>query len=133
MNGVANIGDSSALSLEKVITLKPDLIITYDEKAYENLKKIAPTVYIPYGKYQYKDRLMELGKVLNKEQEAKNCLADFATKIAEKKQALSDVIDSGKKSLFLRLQEKNYIYMENLMDVEEPYFMMSWDFMLLRR
>lgn len=39
LNGVANIGDSSALSLEKVITLKPDLIITYDEKAYENLKK----------------------------------------------------------------------------------------------
>ncbi|WP_256873629.1 hypothetical protein [Paenibacillus kribbensis] len=32
--------------------------------------------------------------MLNKEQEAKECLADFTAKIAEKKQALSDVIDS---------------------------------------
>ncbi|MGW9528951.1 hypothetical protein ACWHAM_14620 [Paenibacillus terrae] len=39
LNGVENIGDSSALSLEKVTTLNPDLIITYDDKAYENLKK----------------------------------------------------------------------------------------------
>ncbi|QYK68485.1 iron-hydroxamate ABC transporter substrate-binding protein [Paenibacillus sp. S02] len=111
LNGVENIGDSSALSLEKVTALKPDLIITYDEKAYENLKKIAPTVFIPYGKYQYKDRLMELGKVLNKEQEAKNCLADFATKIAEKKQALSDVIDSGKKIAIFEITGKElYLY-----------------------
>nr|WP_283658021.1 hypothetical protein [Paenibacillus sp. RC343] len=43
---------------------------------------------------------MELGKVLNKEQEAKKCLADFASRIAEKKQALSDVIDSGKKNCY---------------------------------
>ncbi|MGW8957048.1 hypothetical protein [Paenibacillus sp. NPDC055715] len=50
-------------------------------------ERIAPIVYISYGKYNYKDRLMELGKALNKEQEAKKCLADFAAKIAEKKQA----------------------------------------------
>ncbi|MGG1617309.1 iron-hydroxamate ABC transporter substrate-binding protein [Paenibacillus sp. NRS-1781] len=111
LNGVENIGDSSALSLEKVTTLNPDLIITYDEKAYENLKKIAPTVFIPYGAYNYKDRLMELGKVLNKEQEAKKCLADFAAKIAEKKQALSDVIDSGKKIAIFEITGKElYLY-----------------------
>ncbi|WP_349361964.1 hypothetical protein [Paenibacillus sp. RC343] len=61
---------------------------------------MAPTVFIPYGTYNYKDRLIELGKVLNKEQEAKKCLADFASRIAEKKQALSDVIDSGKKNCY---------------------------------
>ncbi|WP_431087765.1 iron-hydroxamate ABC transporter substrate-binding protein [Paenibacillus sp. 8b26] len=111
LNGVENIGDSSALSLEKVTTLNPDLIITYDEKAYGNLRKIAPTVFIPYGKYKYKDRLMELGKVLKKEQEAKNCLADFAAKIAEKKQALSDVIDSGKKIAIFEITGKElYLY-----------------------
>ncbi|WP_084011660.1 iron-hydroxamate ABC transporter substrate-binding protein [Paenibacillus kribbensis] len=111
LNGVENIGDSSALSLEKVTTLSPDLIITYDDKAYENLKKIAPTVFIPYGRYDYKNRLMELGKVLNKEQEAKECLADFTAKIAEKKQALSDVINSGKKIAIFEITGKElYLY-----------------------
>ncbi|WP_342414944.1 iron-hydroxamate ABC transporter substrate-binding protein [Paenibacillus sp. FSL R10-2782] len=111
LNGVENIGNSSALSLEKVTTLNPDLIITYDEKAYENLKKIAPTVFIPYGTYNYKDRLMELGKVLNKEQEAKKCLADFASRIAEKKQALSDVIESDKKIAIFEITGKElYLY-----------------------
>ncbi|MDC6270162.1 hypothetical protein [Lysinibacillus fusiformis] len=35
-------------SLEAVVDLKPDLIITGDEKKYEAFSKIAPTVLIPF-------------------------------------------------------------------------------------
>ncbi|EHS57032.1 ABC transporter substrate-binding protein [Paenibacillus sp. Aloe-11] len=49
--------------------------------------------------------------MLNKEQEAKECLADFTAKIAEKKQALPDVIDSGKKIAIFEITGKElYLY-----------------------
>ncbi len=49
--------------------------------------------------------------MLNKEQEAKKCLADFAAKIAEKKQTLSDVIDSDKKIAIFEITGKElYLY-----------------------
>lgn len=50
---VQDIGDVSGISLEKVIDLQPDLIITgfaEDEGRYEKFTKIAPTVSVPYGK-----------------------------------------------------------------------------------
>lgn len=50
---VQDIGDVSGISVEKVIDLQPDLIITgfaEDESRYEKFSKIAPTVSVPYGK-----------------------------------------------------------------------------------
>ncbi|WKL04127.1 hypothetical protein Q0F98_13545 [Paenibacillus amylolyticus] len=43
----------AAVSMEKVIALNPDLIITYSDQAseIESYQKIAPTVVIPYGTF----------------------------------------------------------------------------------
>ncbi|WFR64110.1 ABC transporter substrate-binding protein [Paenibacillus amylolyticus] len=51
--GIESIGDRAAVSMEKVIALNPDLIITYSDQAseIESYQKIAPTVVIPYGTF----------------------------------------------------------------------------------
>lgn len=65
-------------SLEKLIELKPDLIIGLSSvKNVEKLKQIAPTVTYTYGKVDYLTQHLEIGKLLNKEKEAQAWITDF--------------------------------------------------------
>ncbi|HJF31617.1 MAG TPA: ABC transporter substrate-binding protein, partial [Sporosarcina psychrophila] len=41
---MADIGSEGTVSMEKVLELEPDLIITWDQEAYEKYSKIAPTI-----------------------------------------------------------------------------------------
>ncbi|TFB21770.1 iron-hydroxamate ABC transporter substrate-binding protein [Filobacillus milosensis] len=64
--------------LEKIIELDPDVIIGLSSmKNIDQLKEIAPTVTFTYGKLDYLEQHIEIGKVLNKEEEAKNWVKDF--------------------------------------------------------
>ncbi|GGH77983.1 iron complex transport system substrate-binding protein [Pullulanibacillus pueri] len=79
----------SADDLEKIAALKPDLIIGYSStKNLDRLKKIAPTVTYTYGKLDYLQLFEEIGKLVNKEKEAKDWVASYH----EKAQALSKKI-----------------------------------------
>ncbi len=65
-------------NLEKIIELDPDLIIVdASSKNLDKLKEIAPTVTFTWGKLNYLDQQIEIGKLLNKEQEAKAWADDF--------------------------------------------------------
>lgn len=65
-------------NLEKIIELKPDLIIgANDNKNLDKLKKIAPTVTYTYNKVDYLTQHLEIGKLVNKEKEAQNWIDDF--------------------------------------------------------
>lgn len=65
-------------SLEKIIELNPDLIIGLsDIKNIDKLKQIAPTVTYTYGKLDFLTQQIEIGKLLNKEQEARDWVKDF--------------------------------------------------------
>ncbi|MFE6799428.1 ABC transporter substrate-binding protein [Paenibacillus chitinolyticus] len=77
-----NITDiGSPINLEKVLELGPDLILTgsTDEKEYEQLNKIAPTLmfntFLPM-----KERLLQLGDLLGKKPEAEKWLAYYDTR-----------------------------------------------------
>ncbi|UOQ86954.1 iron-hydroxamate ABC transporter substrate-binding protein [Gracilibacillus salinarum] len=71
-------------SLEKIIELEPDLIIVGSWlKNIDKLKEIAPTVSFTYGKLSYLEQHEEIGKVLNKEQEAKDWVEDFKARATE--------------------------------------------------
>ncbi|WP_438492235.1 AraC family transcriptional regulator [Paenibacillus sp. IHBB 3054] len=82
---------------EDVMTLEPDLIIlAWGEENYEDLSKIAPTIYVPYGDMTTEERIHFIGDVLNKPEEAEAVLNAYANKIEEAKLAfknagLSDV------------------------------------------
>ncbi len=79
---VKNVEDVGfPINTEKVLELNPDLIIiaTPDEKVYEELSKIAPTVVLDTFA-PIDARLMELGDILGKKQEATDWLANYANK-----------------------------------------------------
>lgn len=71
-------------SLEKIIELDPDLIIGLSTiKNVDKLNEIAPTVTFTYGKVDYLQQHIEIGKVLNKEKEATLWVEDFKQRAKE--------------------------------------------------
>jgi iron complex transport system substrate-binding protein len=75
LKDVAEVSDEN---IEKIIELKPDLIIGLSNiKNIDKLSKIAPTVTYTYGKVDYLTQFLEIGKLLNKEKEAKAWIDDF--------------------------------------------------------
>ncbi|MBM7568412.1 iron-hydroxamate ABC transporter substrate-binding protein [Paenibacillus sacheonensis] len=80
-NFAVYLGDTPEVNdedLEKIIELKPDLIIAAgDVKNDDKLKQIAPTITYTYGKVAYLDQFLEIGKLVNKEAEAQAWIDDF--------------------------------------------------------
>lgn len=65
-------------SLEKIIELNPDLIIGLSTiNNVDKLNEIAPTVTFTYGQADYLTQHLEIGKLLNKEQEAQTWIDEF--------------------------------------------------------
>lgn len=74
----ADVEEISEESLEKIIELDPDLIIGLSTaQNLDKLKEIAPTVTFTYGKVDYLEQQLEIGKLLNKEKEAQEWIDDF--------------------------------------------------------
>lgn len=98
-------------NLEQIIELDPDLIIAGSHmKNLDKLNEIAPTVAFTWGKLDYLEQQIEVGKLLNKETEAQDWAADFSqraeaagesirAKIGE--EATVSVIESGNKEFYV--------------------------------
>ncbi|KZE15502.1 MULTISPECIES: iron-hydroxamate ABC transporter substrate-binding protein [Priestia] len=81
LKGVEEVSEEN---LEKIIELKPDLIIGLSTtKNIDKLKKIAPTVTYTYDKVDYLTQHVEIGKLLNKEEEAQSWVDDFKKRAAK--------------------------------------------------
>ncbi|CAK4833580.1 unnamed protein product [Aphanomyces euteiches] len=94
VDGIEAIDDS--FSPEKILSLQPDLIIVVAtptmESTFKELDKIAPVVRIEYGKYSYKEQLLEYGKLAGKEQAAEDWLKEWERKINEYKPQIVNVV-----------------------------------------
>lgn len=110
IQGIENVGETREVSTKKVLSLNPDIILTYEEGLYEELSKIAPTIYIPL-EYDFRKRLTEIGKVLNKEDEAKEWIKAFDKKAEEKKTELFSKIDQNTKVAIVELSQKEIYLM----------------------
>ncbi|MGE7665248.1 iron-hydroxamate ABC transporter substrate-binding protein [Ureibacillus composti] len=78
---MTDVAEVSEDNIEKIIELEPDLIIGLSTaKNLDKLKEIAPTVTYTWGKLNYLDQHIEIGKLLNKEEEAKAWVEDFQTR-----------------------------------------------------
>ena len=73
------------MDVEAVMNLDPDLIIisTVQEKMYDQLSKVAPTVMIQLEALNWKDDLMSLAKVFNKEDVATKWINNYEDKAKE--------------------------------------------------
>lgn len=81
LKGVAIVSEEDP---ESVSALNPDLIIAGSQmKNLEQLSKIAPTIVYTWGKLDYLDQQLEIGKILNKQSEAQAWIDDFTKRAGE--------------------------------------------------
>ncbi len=73
------------MDVEAIMNLNPDLIVisTVQEKMYDQLSEIAPTVMIQLEALNWKDDVKAFAKVFNKEAEADKWIADYESKAKE--------------------------------------------------
>ncbi|WP_086074603.1 AraC family transcriptional regulator [Paenibacillus camerounensis] len=90
VDGITDVSDN----LEAIISLNPDLIVTGDAEKYEAYSQIAPTVYLEVNTNLH-EQVMQLGEILNKQQEAESWLSAFDEKLAVAKKRVNAVLKEG--------------------------------------
>jgi len=111
LTGIEDIGEVEA-DLEKVISLDPDLILMdsggtyYESKDYDALNKIAPT--IAYDRLPTAERLLLMGDILGKKQEAEEWIKAFNVK-AEAIKAKLTVKNGQTASVYIRIGKDFYV------------------------
>ncbi|MEM9483692.1 MAG: iron-siderophore ABC transporter substrate-binding protein [Cyanobacteria bacterium P01_F01_bin.116] len=98
--GIVDLGDSSAINLERVLELQPDLILgtTLSPPPYSQLTQIAPTVLINHDHSgDWKEHFTFVGEVLGQSDEVKQLMADYYQRVADFKRemkAQNDYLES---------------------------------------
>ncbi|MGB6298768.1 MAG: iron-siderophore ABC transporter substrate-binding protein [Rivularia sp. (in: cyanobacteria)] len=90
--GIVDLGDSDAINLERVLTLKPDLIlgITSTAQIYPQLSQIAPTVLVEFNHSgEWKELFAFVGKVLGKSEQVKQVIADYSQRVEDFQQKMN--------------------------------------------
>ncbi|QUL57325.1 AraC family transcriptional regulator [Paenibacillus tritici] len=109
LGGVADVSES----LEKLLELEPDLIITHntDQEIYDKYKQIAPTVAMPYNSFESVQAEMEyFGKVLGKEEESRIWEEQFDKQVASARQQVQGAV-SGKATLSVMQEFDGLVYL----------------------
>lgn len=94
VEGVASLGKTSQINIEKIVELKPDLIFGFDinSNVYELFSQIAPTVKLEFEYLDgaWKNSLLKAAEILNRTQEAKNALALYQQKVSKLRKAIDE-------------------------------------------
>ncbi|MBY8911951.1 iron-hydroxamate ABC transporter substrate-binding protein [Bacillus sp. YC2] len=91
LKNVTDIGNP--VNVEKVMQLKPDLIVLMKDDQYDKLSKIAPTIVIPFNTAKnVKDTVSLFGDIAGAKDKAKSFMADFNKKAEADKKKLEGVI-----------------------------------------
>ena len=96
VEAVVRVGNVYSPSLERILGLKPDLIIAMDfahEAIYEQLSAIAPTVLLQYEAEDkeytsFKVNLQRIAQIVDKEAEADKVIAQYQDRIEQLRQQL---------------------------------------------
>lgn len=74
------VGNVTEPNIEAVAALKPDLILylNYDDKIYDSLAQVAPTLGYDLGKKaRWQEVIVELGRIWGREEQARQVVRDF--------------------------------------------------------
>ena len=101
--------------LESITKQKPDLIVVdASDKNIDELKKIAPTIAIDYGKNDYLEILNRFGQIFGKEKEADQWIADWKSKTADIGKQLKEKLGQNVTFTVVGLYEKEiYLFGNN--------------------
>ncbi|QHZ45546.1 ABC transporter substrate-binding protein [Bacillus sp. NSP9.1] len=95
MDGVENVGTETAPNIEKIASLKPDLIIgnkVRQEEVYDKLSAIAPTVFAETLSGEWKSNFELAAEALNKKDEGEKVIADFDQRVKDIHDKLGDKV-----------------------------------------
>ncbi|MGG6266585.1 iron-siderophore ABC transporter substrate-binding protein [Leptolyngbya sp. AN03gr2] len=95
IKGIVSVGKTDAPNLERILELKPDLILAnsyYSARIYKQLSQIAPTVTlnVPFPPPSWKQQLEELAKVLGREEVGQQLINQYQQRIENLKQKLGN-------------------------------------------
>lgn len=101
--------------LESIAKQKPDLIVVdASDKNIDELKKIAPTIAIDYGKNDYLEILNRFGQIFGKEKEADQWITDWKSKTADIGKQLKEKLGQNVTFTVVGLYEKEiYLFGNN--------------------
>ncbi|MBF2014947.1 MAG: iron-siderophore ABC transporter substrate-binding protein [Rivularia sp. T60_A2020_040] len=102
LTGVQNIGTIGEPNLEKIIAIKPDLILgfEYQKDIYSLTSKIAPTLLFEFGHSgQWKDVFTKMSVALGKKAAAEQAMNKYYSRLEEFKQEMGDNISKIKVSV----------------------------------
>ncbi|MET7639768.1 iron-siderophore ABC transporter substrate-binding protein [Streptomyces sp. NPDC005438] len=98
VRGIADVGNIGAPNLEKIAKLKPDLILSSDvrdQKRYDELSKIAPTVFTKTTGYPWKANFLVHAEALGRKAEARKVIADYRDHTREVTRSLGGAKKAG--------------------------------------
>lgn len=81
---------------EEVMTLEPDLIITYQEEDFDKFSGIAPVLVISESEYSSEERFQLIGDATGHGEEAKQAIDNFKAKLEAAKETLQSDVFEGK-------------------------------------
>lgn len=113
LQDVKPVGKETAVNVEAVAALKPDLIIgnkMRHEKIYDQLKAIAPTVFSDTLRGEWKENFKFYSKVFNKEDEGNKYIKEFDDRILSISETYKDKLDT-EISLVRFMDGKTRIYL----------------------
>lgn len=112
---LAEVEEVSDESLETILELEPDLIIGLTGiNNVDKLNEIAPTVLFTYGAVDYLTQHLEIGKLLNKEEEAKNWINDFKQRAEEAGEEIrAEIGEDATVSVIENFDKQLYVYGDN--------------------
>lgn len=106
---IADLGDTA--SMESILALDPDVIIAWedDEKIYDQLSKIAPTILIRQSE-NWQDTIEKVAAVIGEEDKAKQYIADYNAKLDALAAKMDETGAKGKTAIFMMTWGKGFNY-----------------------
>lgn len=116
---IVDLGDTA--SMESILALDPDVIIAWedDEKIYDQLSKIAPTVLIRQSE-NWQDTIGKVAAVVGEEAKAKQYIADYNAKLDALAAQMDETGVKGKTAIFMMTWGKGFNYYGGVR--MEPYY-----------
>lgn len=106
--GITGIGDFPP-NLEAIAALEPDVIIAtdFDNIAYADYSKIAPTIVIPWSTDDVATKLRAIAAFLDKDAEAEAYIQEMDAKAAKAREAIKDDISKEETVAIIRFFGKS--------------------------
>ncbi len=93
---VEDIGAHQEMNLEKIMSLNPDLIVTWSEDNYDKLSKIAPTLVFNTDNYQSaEEEMTALGDMLGLQEAAAKWNKSFEVRLEAARQKIAEAVPPG--------------------------------------